>query len=369
MTASFVQRPADGDGQFSFDAKGHGERERRGFPVLSVAIPTYNRAETLRRQLESLLGQIVGCGADVEVVVSDNASSDSTRSVVDEMSHHFPVLRYVRNAENLGLLNNIDRAARACHGDYVWFVGDDDVLMPFALETVVNTIQIASTERDPVTFVLLNAFPVAADESWLGASRVPPWLPPGLVRNAGQIFLSFDYASIGCITQLVVRRLDWTEHPFAIEGPWAAYAHLKHLLTISQGHSAYFVGAPLVGIRHRHSPGYHNHLALAYCIEFHSYDSTLLDEWHISRREVSRAQRRRARATFHAFVKVNLFREYAPYWARLDAVRLLTRQGRVARWAARFWFRNRPWSALVRRRFEPRLPTPIVTDQGLHDVV
>lgn len=368
MTAPFVQRPADGEDQLSSDAGRHGEPHRAS-PVLSVAIPTYNRAETLRRQLQSLLGQIVGCQEDIEIVVSDNASSDSTRSVVDEMRQHFPVLKYVRNAQNLGLLQNVDRAARACEGDYVWFVGDDDVLMPFALETVVNTIRSAWTQDDPAAFILLNAYPVAADDAWVGASQIPPWLRPGLIPSAGQIFLSFDYASIGCITQLVVRRLDWTARPFVIEGPWAAYAHLRHLLTISRGHPAFFVGAPLVGIRHRHSPQYHNHLALAYCIEFHSYDSTLLNEWHIPRPEVSRAQRRRARATLRAFVKVNLFREYAPYWARVDAVRLLTPEGRVARWAARLLFRNRPWSPWIRRRFEPRLPTPIATDQGLHDVV
>ena len=60
------------------------QRELRG-PVLSVAIPTFNRSETLRRQLGSLLGQIVGCQHDVEVVVSDNASSDGTESVVAEI--------------------------------------------------------------------------------------------------------------------------------------------------------------------------------------------------------------------------------------------------------------------------------------------
>ena len=91
-----------------------GVRQTERLPVLSVAIPTYNRAETLRRQLGSLLGQIVGCQEDVEVVVSDNASSDGTASVVAEMREHSPGIRYVRNEANLGANRNIDAAVRAC---------------------------------------------------------------------------------------------------------------------------------------------------------------------------------------------------------------------------------------------------------------
>jgi len=125
--------------------------QREPTPVLSIAIPTYNRAETLRRQLGPLLGQIVGCQADVEVVVSDNASSDGTASVVAEMREHFPGIRYVRNEANLGAIRNMDVAVRACQADYVWIVADDDVLMPFAVETVVSAVQSAGRGNRPAS--------------------------------------------------------------------------------------------------------------------------------------------------------------------------------------------------------------------------
>ena len=125
-------------------------------PVLSVAIPTYNRADTLRRQLGSLLGQIIGCQHDVELVVSDNASSDGTESVVAEIREQFPNVRYVRNPENIGLLRNVDVAVRACRAEYVWIVADDDVLMPVAVEAVVRAVQSVAHGNRPASFIFLT---------------------------------------------------------------------------------------------------------------------------------------------------------------------------------------------------------------------
>jgi glycosyltransferase involved in cell wall biosynthesis len=338
-------------------------------PVLSVAIPTYNRAETLRRQLGSLLGQIVGCQEDVEVVVSDNASSDGTATVVAEMREHFPSLRYVRNEANLGAVRNIDLAVRACRAEYVWIVGDDDMLMPFAIESVVHAARAAGQGSEPAAFISLNWVRVSPDNAWITASSMPASLRSGLVPDAAGVFLALDYPAIGHITRLVVRRPDWVAAPFVVEGPWALLAHVKHLLTIGKSRAAYFVGLPVVGWRVIHSPAYFlNHGALCMCIELPSYDWVLVHEWGIARREVARLQRRRWRPTYRALVKVNLFKEYEPYWPRVDSAPLLTIEGRAVRWAARILLRDRPWSPRMRRLVEPMLQAPMPTDESLYEV-
>lgn len=344
--------------------------QRQPAPVLSVAIPTFNRAETLRRQLGSLLGQIVGCGADVEVVVSDNASSDATRAVVDQMRSRFPDLRYVRNDTNVGLLRNVDRAVRACRAEYVWIVGDDDVLMPYGVETVIGAVRRAAEGPDPAAFVFLNEFPVAADNTWVGASREAPSLPSDVKVDSSVLFLSFDITWFGHITRLVVRRPDWMALPFEVDGPWAAYGFLKNLMAICRNRTAYFVRAPVVGGRNKHSVTYYmNRLTMSYCIELPSYDLTLLNEWGISRRDVARVQRRRWRPTYRAWVKINLFEEYAPYWPQVDSIPLLTPEGKAVRFATRVLLRNRPWTHRIRGRFESRLQAPIASDPALHDLV
>jgi glycosyltransferase involved in cell wall biosynthesis len=345
--------------------------QQERLPVLSVAIPTYNRAETLRRQLGSLLGQIVGCQEDVEVVVSDNASSDSTGSVVAEMRAHFPDIRYVRNEANLGSTRNIDLAVRACRADYVWIVGDDDVLMPFAVETVVGAVEGAERSTRPASFIFLNAFAVAPDDTWLRPPYPPlSLLESGPVENAGDIFLRFPYESIGHITRLVVRRRDWIASPFIVAGPYEVWGVIRHLLTIGGKGPAYFVESPLIGGRKKHSAAsYSNHVALARCIELPSYDLRLIKELGLPRHDVARAQRRRWWWTVRALVKVNLFEEYARYWPKVDGTRLLTIEGRLTQSAIRLLLRRRPWSDRIRRYFERRMGTPIETDGGLHDVV
>ncbi|NIV34817.1 MAG: glycosyltransferase, partial [Anaerolineae bacterium] len=66
------------------------------YPLVTVAIPTYNRADSyLRYALESAVNQTYG---NVEVIVSDNCSTDGTEQVVRDFSA--PCLRYFRHAEN-----------------------------------------------------------------------------------------------------------------------------------------------------------------------------------------------------------------------------------------------------------------------------
>jgi glycosyltransferase involved in cell wall biosynthesis len=341
----------------------------RDLPKLSIAIPTYNRAEILRRQLGSLIGQIVACQEDVEIVVSDNASSDTTERVVDEMRCHFSGLRYVRNDENLGLLRNVDCAVRACRAEYVWIVSDDDVLMPYAVETVLAAVSRAWNENDRPTFILLSAFPLATDNSWVGPQWKPVLSESELVPNAGIVFLSCDYVVLGLISLYVVRRLDWTVRPYQIDGPWIAYGFIKHLMLVSKNRPAYFVSTPIIGARNMRSRAYANHLPMSLCIEFPSYDAMLLHEWKISRREIARLQRRRWQTTLRALVKINLFTEYAPYWPLVDAALVLTAEGRAARFWSRALLRNRPWSDRIRRFFEPRMVQAISADTGLHELV
>jgi glycosyltransferase involved in cell wall biosynthesis len=90
-------------------------------PVLTIGIPTYNRADFLRRSLRSAASQT---GGPLAVLVSDNASADDTREVVGQ----FPEVRYFRNDTNLGMAANWERLVRICDTEYFAFLQDDDLL-------------------------------------------------------------------------------------------------------------------------------------------------------------------------------------------------------------------------------------------------
>jgi glycosyltransferase involved in cell wall biosynthesis len=116
-------------------------------PLLSICVPTHNRAHLLRITLQAALPQVKQCGELVELCVCDNASSDNTAEVV-ESSREFGPVRYARNSTNLGFVGNIVRLATdLAQGEYIWLVGDDDVLVPDAVARVLNTLQ-ANSEID-----------------------------------------------------------------------------------------------------------------------------------------------------------------------------------------------------------------------------
>lgn len=110
-------------------------------PLLSLCIPTFNRAELLDVCLASILPQTCRWSECVEVVISDNASTDQTAAMLDKWSQRFQLRRH-RQVENIGLLGNITFVAGTlARGAYVWLLGDDDVLAVRAVDRVVDMLQ------------------------------------------------------------------------------------------------------------------------------------------------------------------------------------------------------------------------------------
>jgi glycosyltransferase involved in cell wall biosynthesis len=94
-------------------------------PLVSVGIPTYNRAEMLHRAVESVLAQDY---PNVEVVVSDNASTDGTCALCEEFCRRDGRVRYVRQRNNVGLVANYAEVFKLAHGDFYMALADDDWL-------------------------------------------------------------------------------------------------------------------------------------------------------------------------------------------------------------------------------------------------
>jgi glycosyltransferase involved in cell wall biosynthesis len=92
-------------------------------PLISVVVCTLNRAERLRKALESVASQ----EGDFEIVVVDNGSTDQTADVVHEVSS--PGVRYLVEPV-LGLCHARNRGWRAARGRYVAYLDDDAVALP-----------------------------------------------------------------------------------------------------------------------------------------------------------------------------------------------------------------------------------------------
>jgi abequosyltransferase len=111
-------------------------------PLLTIAIPTYNRAGYLAQNLAQLRDEMrdVPPGR-VEILVSDNCSPDATPQVVRDIVRDGLPVRYVRNAENLGWGRNFAQCFDLARGRYVLLFGDDDLLIDGALRQLLDRLE------------------------------------------------------------------------------------------------------------------------------------------------------------------------------------------------------------------------------------
>lgn len=104
--------------------------------LLTVVIPTYNRAAYLRVAIQSVLDQTY---QDFEILVSDNASSDNTADVVASFGD--ARIRYHRHARNIGPTPNWRFVMTQPQTEYIAPLADDDYYLPAHLETGLQAIK------------------------------------------------------------------------------------------------------------------------------------------------------------------------------------------------------------------------------------
>ncbi len=133
-------------------------------PILSIAIPTYQRLKWIRQSLGIVLSQVEATGnGRVEVIVSENAGSDGTWAYLQELTLSHPDLRIHRNADNIGAESNFYQLPGMSRGRYLWLLGDDDFLADGALAHVL-----AGLEREP-DYIALNV--LLSDEDMAATSN------------------------------------------------------------------------------------------------------------------------------------------------------------------------------------------------------
>lgn len=220
-----------------------------------MCVPTYDRAARLERALESIRVARERAGGEVQVCVSDNASTDGTPAVIARAAKAMP-LTARRNERNLGGAMNFLKAVELAEGDFVWLVGDDDLLHPDALSTVLRLI----AANPAVDYFFVNA---ARAEPPFDPASFPEDLPrfsPRAEEGPLPFFdlvdpaVSFDFL-LGIFLS-VFRRRSWVENldavdpagvadPRPLTTPDNTFPHLKVFAKAFAGSTAYFHPRPL----------------------------------------------------------------------------------------------------------------------------
>lgn len=106
-------------------------------PVLSICVPTFNRARFLECQLEDLSNRIGALGHTYELLIGDNASDDNTADVARRYKDRLNI-RYFRWQENVGPFPNRAKLFAAAEGRYAVYLADDDLLIPEVLGRYID---------------------------------------------------------------------------------------------------------------------------------------------------------------------------------------------------------------------------------------
>jgi glycosyltransferase involved in cell wall biosynthesis len=113
--------------------------------LLTIFIPTYNRSslldECLRIIYDELMALDTALQNQVEIVVSNNCSTDNTEEVVRNYQRLLPSVRYNYNEANLGADANIGLALKFSNYKYLWIIGDDDHIEKGALKTLLLELE------------------------------------------------------------------------------------------------------------------------------------------------------------------------------------------------------------------------------------
>lgn len=176
-------------------------------PIVSVVVPTHNRADLLERTLRSILQQQV---SDLEVIVVDDGSVDDTSAVAAAAD---PRVQLLRNKNSTGVSAARNRGIAAARGDWVAFCDDDDLWSPEKLAR-----QLAAAERSGAHWVyagdvnvdnrlrVLSGGPPPEPEAVL--ALLPHWNP--LASGGSNVIVrSRALADVGGFDPSLRRTEDW----------------------------------------------------------------------------------------------------------------------------------------------------------------
>lgn len=212
--------------------------------MLSICINTRNRAALLAETLNSMIEQML---PRIEIVVVDGASEDKTQELMLAYSSKYNFIRYFRSDDTLGIDDGYDAAVKYAVGDFCWFMTDDDLLTPGALE------RLRSCLVEDVDLIILNMDCFTKDVGLNLNQRFFPVYEDRLYRHGEfEDFLSdlgYGLAYIGCV---VIKRSLWFEKErIAFFGTF--FVHVGVILGSSLIENILFLHAPFIKYRSANS--------------------------------------------------------------------------------------------------------------------
>lgn len=230
---------------------------------ISICIPTYNRADNLVNCLHSIISNQGKLEVNFEVCVSDNCSTDHTKQVVREAQAAISI-NYKKNSENIGRVRNYLNVVDMADGDFVWLLGDDDFLLPYALDKLnaliykYQTIDFFYINSFHLSTQYVSSFPQPFNTDNLPEDITPFsfWSDNGVLPFMDLVNPKISFDFLGGMFLAVFRRRNWLQHvneldESAISDPREfshfdnTFPHVKIFAKAFAQSKAYFHAEPL----------------------------------------------------------------------------------------------------------------------------
>ncbi len=155
-------------------------------PLVTICIPTYNRADYLRAAIQSVLDQTCG---DFQVLVTDNHSTDNTRDTVASFGD--PRIRYECWPQNIGMMGNFRAGIELAQTKYIAVLPDDDLYEPDHLQ---HALDLLAQYPAAVYYACPARYFDAVNEGYLRPKAIADTITPALFFEPRQAvrFLGMD---------------------------------------------------------------------------------------------------------------------------------------------------------------------------------
>jgi len=217
--------------------------------ILTIGIPVYNGSEYLRDTIVSIIEQFQYINlSEIEILISDNASTDSTPSIVESfLKTNQNTFSYYRNEKNVGYDRNVDQIFKKAKGEYIEILGDDDYYKnSFCLAKIIELLK--KNIQASVFLLTIDLLDIPTNKLIEGFR-----VKEDLICNDPDYFFSLTKWGTAAVSSLIIKKNNWNEIAM---GKYfgTQWIHVAAIINILKKHPyAYIIADSMIVVRYRNA--------------------------------------------------------------------------------------------------------------------
>lgn len=211
--------------------------------LITIALPVYNGAKCIGSSLQSIedaLSLLSHTNRNkIEIIVSDNKSTDKTKEVVEKFTNKLINLTYFCNEKNVGYDGNIDLLVKRSHAKYIWFLGCGEKVKKNALERLIEKL-----DNDMVYTNIIIDFDVYEElQNKITEERGFNFNNDLLINNKND-FHKHKYSS--AVSANIINKNKWLkviDEPLVVDG-WCHIERILNMIALEDNSKTLFLPKP-----------------------------------------------------------------------------------------------------------------------------